>query len=190
MDNSKILTQETFDTLLNWLSPDREEAGEKYEKIRQGLLRFFYFKGCSNSEDLADETINRVVKKLPNLDFSAGNKPITIFQGFANNIYLEYLKKERREVPLEDTTKISSGNNENVLEDKAEYLEHCLQKLSEIERLLVLQYYSQEKSLKFEHRRNLATKLNLTMGAMHIKIHRIRKTLRDCIEKCLGKNNL
>src|SRR5215216_208156 len=59
------LTNEEFDDLLSWLDPDRERAGIRYEEIRDDLIKKFRLCWCSAAEDLADETINRVVKKLP-----------------------------------------------------------------------------------------------------------------------------
>ena len=188
MENYRKLTQENFETLLLWLSPDRDKAGEIYEQIREKLLRYFIFKGCSDAEGLTDETINRVVGKLVALDLSTGNKPITIFYGFAQNVCFEHLKTERREVSLDDAINLRTENPENP-DLKFSALEKCLQKLSGSDRFLVLQYYSEDKSQKFDLRRKLAEKQNLTMGAMHIKIHRLRKSLKDCIEKHL-KNNL
>lgn len=189
MDNYRKLTQENFEALLSWLSPDRDKAGELYEQIRQKLLRFFYFKGCQNAEDLTDETINRLIGKLTSLDLSQGNKPVTIFYGFANNVYFEYLKLEKREVSLEEVKNFQTEYDLDS-EDIQSYLEKCLQKLKKSEQTLALEYYIRDGSQKFEHRRNLAEKLNLTMGAMHIKLHRLRNSLRECIEKHLNKNNL
>lgn len=186
MENYRKLTQENFEALLLWLSPDRDKAGEMYEQIRKKLVRYFDFKGCPDSEGLTDETINRVVGKLSTLDLSTGNKPITIFYGFAHNVCFEYLKTERREVSLDDAINLQT-ENPDYSDSKLAALEQCLEKLTEPERLLVVKYYTGDKSQKFDVRRSLAEKQNLTMGAMHIKIHRLRKTLRDCIERHLKK---
>ena len=58
-----FLSQEAFDALLKWLDSDREQAAMKYEEIRKRLLRSLP-DDCVEAEDLADETINRVVSKL------------------------------------------------------------------------------------------------------------------------------
>ena len=89
MNNNSTLEQEDFDQLLRWLSTDREEAGKKYELVREGLIRFFRYKGCHDSESLADETINRVASKVSTLDTTQNFKTITYFYGFAANILLE-----------------------------------------------------------------------------------------------------
>ena len=59
MKKGWVLTQELFDTLLDWLDPDRERAGHRYETIRLRLIKIFTSRGCPEAEELADETINR-----------------------------------------------------------------------------------------------------------------------------------
>ncbi|HEY0083559.1 MAG TPA: hypothetical protein VGB61_12265, partial [Pyrinomonadaceae bacterium] len=64
MGKQSGLTQEGFERLLTWLSPDREQAGKKYEEIRQSLIKIFVWRGVHEAEDLADETITRVTWKV------------------------------------------------------------------------------------------------------------------------------
>lgn len=193
MTVNNLLTKENFDALLIWFSPNREEAGAKYEEIRNGLIRFFSFKGCQDAEILADETINRVAKKIDQLDTDNKNKHITIFYGFASKIYLEYRKKlNKGEVQFEQNIHSKDEiiyQSDETIETKHQCLEICLSKISETERVLMIQYFSKEKSAKIEHRRKLAEQLNINKGAMHVKIHRLKDVLRVCVEKCLEKNN-
>jgi hypothetical protein len=58
-----MLNQENFDRLLEWLHPDREEAGRKYKIIHTRLIKFFMCRGCAQAEEMADDTINRVCRK-------------------------------------------------------------------------------------------------------------------------------
>ena len=66
-----FLSQEAFDALLKWLDSDREQAAMKYEDIRKRLIKIFTGRDCVEAEDLADETINRVVSKLDELEQSS-----------------------------------------------------------------------------------------------------------------------
>ena len=59
-----IPSPEAFDKLLGWLDDDREIAGEKYEKIRQKLLKLFKWRNCTPEADYADITINRVTRRV------------------------------------------------------------------------------------------------------------------------------
>lgn len=62
--NDWSLTQDSFDKLLAWLDPDREQAGEKYEQIHRTLISFFLSQNAYAPEEFADETINRVAQKI------------------------------------------------------------------------------------------------------------------------------
>src|SRR4051812_12025520 len=73
------LTQSSFDELLRWLNPNRELAGETYVKIRTRLTKIFVSRGTSNPEDLADATINRVARKLPDVQLSYVGDPENYF---------------------------------------------------------------------------------------------------------------
>ena len=194
MKKDFTLKQEDFDALLGWLSSNREEAGRQYEKIREGLIRFFRFRGCSDPQTLADETINRVALKVTTFDSSKNVKTITYFYGFASNIYLEYLRMARsREVQLGTeyppaARKFVATDDSSVTE--CDCLENCLTKLSREESSLVIQYYGREKSEKFDLRRKIAERMNLKMPALHTRVFRIRSILRECIKECLRKNSL
>jgi RNA polymerase sigma factor (sigma-70 family) len=187
MPKNSSLTQNDFDALLLWFSPDREVAGAKYEEIRNGLIRYFSFKGCSEEESLADETINRVAKKLDSLNTDNNFKHITYFYGFASKIYLE-----NRNKPQNRTTEFEPSQHSNLVvevddtkENRHQCLDSCLTKVSPEERNLAIEYFSKEKSAKIEHRRKLAEKLNINVGTMHVRIHRLKDTLRNCVENCL-----
>lgn len=194
MNKNNVLTKESFDALLLWFSPDREDAGAKYEEIRNGLIRFFNFKGCSEAESLADETINRVARKFSTFDTSNDNKHITYFYGFASKIYLEYRHRtEKRKVEFEQNIH-SQGEEieafDEVTENRHQCLEECLSKLSPEDQYLMIQYFSKEKQEKLEHRRKLAEEMNLSKTNLHVRVFRIKAVLKDCIGKCLEENNL
>ena len=96
MKKDLTLTQEDFDSLLGWLSSDRDEAGVLYEKIREGLIRFFRFRGCDDPSTLADETINRVALKVNTFDSAKDVKTITYFYGFASNVFFRVFADEQK----------------------------------------------------------------------------------------------
>lgn len=191
MTKNNVLTQKDFDALLMWFSPDREEAGVKYEEIRNGLIRFFLLKGCSEAETLADETINRVAKKINTFDTTNNHKHITYFLGFAVNISRESRKKNKiSDVEIENLN-IKVEQNEVLFEfeeNRYKCLEKCLSKLAAEERKLIIEYFKKEKSEKFTHRRNLAEENGLTMGAMQVKVHRIKRVLKNCLENCVEES--
>lgn len=160
MKKHSEITQKDFEGLLNWLAPDREEAGKKYEEIRDGLIRFFRFKGCNDPEFLADETINRVASKILTFNLDPMAKTISCFYGFASKIYLEYVRQRaKRETQIEPNISLIDKTPFPSVETKDEEfdcLESCLAKLPSDESQLIILYYSQEKSAKLELRKKIA----------------------------------
>ncbi|MEN3327929.1 MAG: hypothetical protein V7638_2736, partial [Acidobacteriota bacterium] len=59
-----VLTQAAFDGFLAALDRDRDKAGEKYEYIRLKLLKYFQWCGSEVPDIDADETINRVTRRI------------------------------------------------------------------------------------------------------------------------------
>jgi len=182
-ENRHSLTQERFDDLLKWLHAERERAGEIYEQIRSSLIKGFCAHGCAVPDELADETINRVAMKLP--EFAGGyvGEPMRYFRRVAHYVHLEHLKRQRPMVALPDDMEAR-----NVTEDvEPEYvcLEKCMDQLRPNNRALVVQYYQGEKGIKIELRKQMATHLKTELPQLRLKAHRIRMTLKECIQDCL-----
>ena len=177
-----VLSQEAFDALLNWLDPDREQAGIKYEAIRHGLIRFFA-RCCSDAEDLADETINRVTNRVEELKKDFTGDPVRYFYGVANMVLREAL---RRPPPPEPPPPPVDSDQ---IEQQSRCLEECIQKLRPANRELLLKYYYPEagRSLS-EQRKLLAEKLGIAPNALRIKAFRIRAWLQTCVEKCMERS--
>jgi DNA-directed RNA polymerase specialized sigma24 family protein len=175
------LTQEAFDGLLAWLSPDREEAGRKYEEIRRTLVKIFTSRGCQTAEELADETINRVIDKLPEVAANyVGNKAL-YFYGIAKKVLLESLKNKSTHPP----PPAPETGADNDQENRHQCLERCLNRLDDTDRTLVIDYYSGDKRAKIEHRKALAVHFGLSDNALKIKMCRLRAKLYECVRDCL-----
>jgi DNA-directed RNA polymerase specialized sigma24 family protein len=174
------LTQEAFDQLLAWLNSDREAAGRRYEEIRCRLLKVFACRGCGCPEDLADETINRVARKVPEIAPTYVGDPAYYFCGVAHNVFLESLRRipEPEPQPKPDP----SEESEEVY---YECLEGCMGKLSHRNHELVLHYFQEEKRAKIDCRKKLAEGLGMTLNALRIQMHRIIEILRECVTQCL-----
>jgi RNA polymerase sigma factor (sigma-70 family) len=189
MREKKEITEEDFSRLLDWLAPARDEAAQKYEEIRGGLIKFFNFRGCSEAETLTDETINRVAVKIGEVEFDGKVKQSTYFYSFASRIYLEDLRKRKR---IADRTKeIAERFKENVKTEQTNIrgsvcLEKCLKKHPPQERELFLRYYGCEKSERAAERKKLADEQGINIENLHTKISRLRNTIRVCLKKCLN----
>ena len=182
MKKDWVLTQDSFDALLAWLHPDRNTAGEKYEDIRSRLVKIFTGRGCCEPEDLADETINRVSKRLKDIESHFTGDPARYFYGVANKVHLEYLRKKPvvpEPVNHDDSDRIEKGSA---------CLERCMQELTSDNRELVLQYYQYEKRAMIDHRQHLASQLGIAINALRIRAYRLRATLQKCVHDCLERS--
>jgi DNA-directed RNA polymerase specialized sigma24 family protein len=181
MTRDSALNQTDFDSLLSWLDADRDQAGMKYEAIRLRLIKFFTCRARTDAEDLADETINRVTLKATKLAKDYVGDPVLYFYAVAQKVFLEALRKRPPSVlppPIEKSDDI---------EQQFECLDRCLVQLTAGNRELVLEYYQNDKRAKIEHRKALAEKLGLAQNALRIRAHRIRLTLQQCVQGCLGQ---
>ena len=93
------LRKSDFEGLLERLDPDRDSAGRKYEALRRKLIKFFEWNGCSPAEDLADETLDRVARRLTGADVA---QVVPFAWGVAQHVRQESARRMRREVALRD----------------------------------------------------------------------------------------
>lgn len=182
MNKNWVLSQDAFDALLDWLDPDREEAGNKYEAIRSRLIKIFTARACVEAEDLADETINRVTSRLREISEHFTGDRSRYFFGVANKVYMEYLRRKPPQPPPFPPT------DSNQVELEYRCLEHCIESLSEENRYLLLKYYGAEGHSKVDRRRQLAEELRIAPNALRIRAYRIRLGLQECVEKCIKRS--
>ena len=181
MNNILHLNAESFHRLLAWLDPDVEQAGQKYEDIRRKLIRIFASRGSWAAEELADETIDRVGKKVADLAADYVGDPSLYFFGVANRVFLEWRRKSTT-LPLAPPP-LPDFAEQKEREDQC--LSRCMANLPPPQRHLLLDYYREEKQAKINRRKALAVELDLTDNALKIKVFRLRVTLQECLLHCL-----
>lgn len=177
----KEVTRERFEGFLDWLSPDRDSAGEEYERLRFRLCTFFSQRRCSFADELADETINRVI--LKSSEERIDNK-IAYCYGVAKNIYRESLRKERPHLDIDEVTLAAKAPEEPSF--SRECLDKCLKKLSPDSRNLLLDYFSEAKLAKIELHRRISESLKTTQTALRMKVMRSKQKLKICVQDCIG----
>lgn len=178
------LSQSSFDRLLALLDSDRNRAGQKYESLRTRLVKFFEWRACKFADNLADETLDRVARKI---DTGAQIDDYLHYTfGVARLLYLESLKKQTKEKAAIINFPVSD-NGFDEEDSQLSCLERCLRELSETNRTMILQYYCGDKQAKIDHRKKLAERLGISLNALRIKTLRIRARLEECVFNCLKK---
>ncbi len=179
-----VLEQDEFDQLLRWLDPEPERAGLAYEKIRRRLIAILASRGCLRAEELADETIDRVARRINDIrDAYVGEKAI-YFLGVMNNVHHEYLKR-----PV--LPRLPERNDDAEIKEQAHgCLDRCLDKLTTKSRQFIERYYTEDKRAKINLRRRLAEDFGLRPSTLRSRALRIREKLQACIVQCLQAENL
>lgn len=192
-------TQDTFRLLLHWLDEGVDSEGERYLEMRRRLALYFDRKNCLSPDDMADETLNRVARKLDEKGSITELSPAHYCYVLARFVFLEYLRgSEHAQTSFDEpahsatrpglagaSAKIPEGEG---LENLHECLEQCLNQLPEKDRELILEYYRGEQRAKIERRSQLAARLGLSMNALSIRACRIRDKLEMCVRKCRGES--
>ena len=140
-------------------------------------------KGFSDAEDLADETMNRVMKKLPEITDTYVGEPVRYFHGVARYIIRETVR--RKEVAVDEVPVVSP--EPDVHSDLYDCLLKCLRFLPSEKRDMILDYYIYDGRDKIAQHRHMATELGITEGALRGRAHHVRGNLEKCIQQCVDR---
>jgi len=178
------LHESAFRGLLHWLDEGVDSAGERYLEIRRRLVSYFIRKNCQAADDLADETLTRVARRLEE-EGAIADAPARYCYIVARFVFLEQLRRIAP-LPAGDTALHLAAPPEpdGTREKRLACLDGCLGNLSAVDRELIVEYYCGEQRAKIEHRRVLAARLGLTANALSIRACRIRGRLEECVKGC------
>lgn len=188
LKRDRLLTPEAFGKFLHWLAADRERAAEIYLDLRRLLVKLFVAKGCAHSEELADETLDRVASIVFHEPEKYSNPP-ALCSGVARRVWLEYLRKvtpdplDTEEIPAPEDVPPRFGENE------AKCLATCLDQLPGHERQLITEYHKGKGHEKIETRKRLAAQYG-GLNRLRITTYRIRVKLNTCITGCVRRRGV
>jgi RNA polymerase sigma factor (sigma-70 family) len=189
-EGNQIANSENFEELLLWLDPDPDQIGIpdrnrgalKYEAIRRRIIRIYQNRGCLDAEEIADETFERVCKKVKELRKTYMGDPALYFFGVAKNVYRERINPR----PLPMLVPPLPEDEAEEIERRMACLDECLKELSPEKRELILNFNEGEKRERIEGRKRLAAQLGIDTKALSLRALRIRRELLVCIKECLG----
>ncbi len=158
--------------------------------MRRRLELYFERRNCRAPEDLADETLNRVTRRLEEEGTITTDSPAHYCYIVARLVLHEYLRttKTVSDISPDDSAAIARARlqttvaPDEVSEQLLAVLEQCLDSLTSADRELILEYYHGEQRAKIEQRRNLAARLGLTANALTIRACRLRDRLESCVK--------
>jgi DNA-directed RNA polymerase specialized sigma24 family protein len=195
MDRSPVskpewtLTEESFAKFLDRLAPDRELAGAEYEKLRLMLVRLFDWRGAHFPEECADETLNRIARKI-----DSGEVIRDLFSychAVARLVFLESLRHpDHKNVSLDELTPIAALASESEDGDiRRQCFKDCFGRLPAASQQLILDYYHDEKRDKIANRMRIAERLGIPLNALRSRAQRVRKKLEECVKHCRSRKS-
>ncbi len=177
-----MLDKSGLDSLLHALHPDREQASHAYEDLRRRLIRFFKWNHADLPEDLADETLDRLARRLCSPQETI-LEPLKFASGIARLVLKEHWRNtHRREEALVELLQegMEKARREQERRDQQEcaaVLERCLDAIPEPSRTLVQRYFSSESRAHIQQRQKLAQEYGISLNALRNRVMRIRKEL-------------
>lgn len=193
------ITSNAFQRLLDWLDEGVNSDGLNYLEMRQRLVAYFDRKNCLTPDELADEALNRVARRLEETKKIETETPAKYCYITARFVFMEYLRgTDKKSVPLDDVLRQQQANQLAASEsDKEEKetkekmlacLEQCTGQLESANREIIVSYYYGAERIKIENRRALAERLGISTNALTIRACRIRDKLEICVGDCVGEN--
>jgi DNA-directed RNA polymerase specialized sigma24 family protein len=191
------LSETAFRRLLEWLDAGNETSGESYLEMRRRLTAYFDRKGCSAADELADETLNRVARRLEETGNIVATAPAQYCYTVARFVFLEQLQRPGRDpVSLDSLSEAararvlgdidaSGSDQRRIDETRLECLQRCLAQSEARDRELITQYYHGDQRSKIENRQSLAARLEISPNALSIRTCRIRSRLETCVRRCV-----
>lgn len=157
--------------------------------MQKKLMRSFECRGCYSPDDLIDEVINRVARRLEEGEIIRNLN--AYFLEVGHRVHQEWLRRPTTKF-LDDIPEppLPQPPDDEEKETRMRCLDHCLEELTIQNRRLILNYYQDERRVKIDHRKQLAETLGIPLNALRIRAHRIRSFLEKCVEDCLSGPSL
>ena len=187
--NKWFPTPQSFEKLLAAFDSDYEEAGKKYEHVRSKLLRYFEQKGICDADRYVDITLDRVMRRMDEGERVANI--MAFVYAVASYVRMEAWTEQKqlreKEVEIKKDSEQKQWEELGHENPRQICLDKCLNELPIETRILILDYYSAERSAKIKLRRRVAQDLGIEMNALRIRAHRIRISLETCVHKCVSE---
>lgn len=190
------MSENSFERFLQFLDAGTPSGGASYLEMRRRLVHYFDRKDCRAPDDLADETLNRVARRLEEEGSIETEAPAKYCYTVARFVFLESLRSPANKIhPLDEAAnqyafdgRIAHRDEEEeaAKEKYLDCLEQCTSELDAASRDLIIRYYQGNERAKIDNRRAVAAELGISPNALTIRACRIREKLHACVRKCAG----
>jgi DNA-directed RNA polymerase specialized sigma24 family protein len=180
-----VLSARALQGLLASLDADADRAADRYEELRQKLIVFFAGRSCPDADDLADETLDRLSRRIS----EAGDvRDVGRFAyGVARLVLSESIRRGRRRRDALRLAAAGPAPTPFETETGLDCLRECAARLPAADRELVLGYYESVGREGQAARKDLARRHGLTPAALRVRVFRIRRQLEASTRRCLAE---
>ncbi|MCI0698584.1 hypothetical protein L0337_42110 [candidate division KSB1 bacterium] len=193
--------QETQHKFFRWFDPDPQVAREKYETLRRKLVFWFERKGFTLDDinEFVSQTIAEAVKMVEKKPEIAGIEPEKYIFGIAKNLWqqdgIKKNKDRKKNISVEEIeaegyeiSEPTVGLDEGILntmemEAYKKCLRKCLRGLTRIDCRIVIRFAKEG----YGYAKKFSQELDKPEQYIHVRKNRALKSLRVCVEKCLGQ---
>lgn len=178
------LGREALEGLLARLGPDPEAAGGEYERLHRRLVAFFESHGSLEPGRDADETLDRLARKLGE-GHVIRDVPAYV-HGLARNVLREAWRRARREEGARQALRALLPPSSVPDARLWDCFDRCLAELEPERAELLVAYYSAARRASRAWRAELAASRGLSLNALRIRVFRAREALRESLARCLA----
>ena len=142
------LTADTFERLLDALDPDRERAAEAYERLRERIIGLLRWWGATAPEQLADDTLDRVARKLQEGAAISSGSLGAYVRGVARLVFYESTREPL--APLTGREAALASSTDGI--DAGDCLDRCLASWGAADRDLILRLLRRRQGVRCPQR--------------------------------------
>jgi len=179
----QTISEDQFAGLLVKLGDEPLQAAARYEALRTRLIFYFRRRCLDFPEDLADEVLDRLARRL------AEGAQIDSLPAFAMGI-ARFVAQEQVSRPFqlqvqEETffDNIPAESRTESEEEKFAGMEYCLNSLPAADVDLLETYYLGDGGSLIRARKSIAERLKISPEAVRQRVFFIRRRLRECMER-------
>lgn len=180
-----VAVSESFQILLGRLAGSGAGA-LGYERLRMRLVAFFRLHFPAQAEDLADQALDRLARRLA--DGTSVDSPESYALGIARLLVLEEHSRQRKEqrVAIEAAREVELSRRDAEPDPAVPALRLCLESLDLETATFILDYYTADGGAnRIERRQRLAEMSGVTLNALRNRALRIRMALEKCVRQRL-----
>jgi DNA-directed RNA polymerase specialized sigma24 family protein len=181
------ISHDGFAGLLAALGGTPQEAGQHYEQLRSKLVFFFTRRSLQSPEDLADEVLDRLARRLSEgLTISSVDGFVL---GVARHVAQEQaaIRNQPQSVDPSFFDNVPAVLDTPIEDERIADLERCLRRLPSLDTQLLRNYYLGDANHLMSARKRMAERLGVSPGTLRQRVFLIRKRLLDCVTTSLQK---